>query len=73
MYGDKKNIEYKAQQMCLSSQLPKMVDQLMDILYANIPARRKEDRMAWRLKGNNIFDVHSYYEALRGNTGVFFP
>ena len=31
------------------------------------------DCLRWRMKRNDMFDVCSYYETLRGSTGVAFP
>lgn len=42
-------------------------------LYDNIPTGDGPDQVSWILTGNGQFDIRSYYEALRGSTGVCFP
>jgi hypothetical protein len=46
------------------------MDFLFNILYYNIPSGEGSDRLKRRLKSEGKFDVHSYYEVLRGSNVV---
>ncbi len=46
---------------------------LFNLLYSHIPTRVCEDVLLWRLKSTGIFDIRSFYKALRGPSRILFP
>ena len=49
------------------------VASFLGLLQAHIPSRGVDDGLRWDLKQNSIFDVHSFYIALRALPCVDFP
>ena len=45
-----------------------LVDSLFSLLYSNLPYCGGAERMSSRLNLKGVFDVHYFYEALRGYT-----
>ena len=44
-----------------------------ELLHSYISFKEGGDGLPWRLKGNGVFDIMSYYLALRDNHTVTFP
>jgi hypothetical protein len=49
------------------------VASFFECLYSHDSFRNGADRLRWRLKGDGVFDIRSYYSALRGSQPVTFP
>ena len=50
-----------------------VVDELLRTLGSNLPQSENEDRMRWKLTKNGDFDIHSFYNKLRGPLSIIFP
>ena len=44
-----------------------------ELLHSYTSFKEGGDGLQWRLKGNGVFDIRSYYLALRDNQPVTFP
>jgi hypothetical protein len=49
------------------------VASFFEFLHSNFSFREGGDGLRWRLKGNEIFDIRSFYTALRHSHPVLFP
>ena len=48
---------------------------MVDFLHpmeSHIPLTKSRDQLRWRLKKNKYFDIHLFYNALRGSSYVTF-
>jgi hypothetical protein len=43
------------------------------LLHDKSPTREEVDKVRWDLKKNGVFDIRSYYHAIRGNVDIVFP
>uniref|UniRef100_A0A2N9IY74 Reverse transcriptase domain-containing protein n=1 Tax=Fagus sylvatica TaxID=28930 RepID=A0A2N9IY74_FAGSY len=43
------------------------------LLHSQSPKREDDDRVQWGLRKNGVFDIRSFYQALRGHLGSSFP
>jgi hypothetical protein len=43
-----------------------MVFSFLDFLYSHSPSTTREDVLRWKLKRSGLFDIQSFYRALRG-------
>ncbi len=50
-----------------------MVVSFLDFLYSHTPNRIGEDNLSWKLKRSGLFDISSFYKALRGIWRVKAP
>ncbi len=50
-----------------------MVVSFLDFLYSHSPTRTGEDGLCWKLKQSGLFDISSFYRALRGTPRIWFP
>ena len=50
-----------------------VVDELLRTLGSNLPQSKNKDRMRWKLTKNGDFDIHSFYNKLRGPLPIIFP
>lgn len=56
-------------------QIGNQKQQILFLIYSifNLPLGVGEDSFVWKLKCNDEFDVHSFYEALKGSNQELFP
>ena len=48
-------------------------DDFLRILGSNIPSTDIGDQMRWKLEPNGDFDIHSFFNKLRGSSSIVFP
>ena len=48
------------------------VASFFECLYSHVSFRNGADRIGWRLKRDGVFDIRSYYSALRGSQPMSF-
>ena len=49
------------------------MDEFLRTLGSNLPQTENGDRMKWKLMKNGDFDIHSFYNKLRGLLPIIFP
>ena len=49
------------------------VSTFLHLLYSHSPISMDNDVLWWRLKKNGLFDIHSFYHAIRNSPRVSFP